>query len=81
MSQVLITCIGEAKYINLPYKSSLLRGRHEVIAENDQYVLANFFNEYYYLSVYDKTNLKLIEKKVKHSVSKTEDEQIIANKI
>jgi hypothetical protein len=69
---------GEKKYMTLPIKKKVKR-IHEVIAENDNYFLTEYYSYGgFYFYVFDKTDLLKPEvEKIQHSLFKEQDLKII----
>ncbi|CAL68065.1 hypothetical protein [Christiangramia forsetii] len=64
---------GLKRFLTLPLSWSMDR-IHEVIAENDKYLLTQYyFNGVNYLYVFDKSNMKYVEKKISHSYKVKKD--------
>lgn len=64
---------GHKRFLTLPISWSMDR-IHEVIAENDKYILTQYyFNGVNYFYVFDKSNMKYLEKKISHSYKANKD--------
>ncbi|MCB0425070.1 MAG: hypothetical protein KDD13_10585 [Mangrovimonas sp.] len=53
--------------------SLLLDRLHEVIMENDKYILTNYYSRNHHFYIFDKESGKAVKAKVKHSVKRKDD--------
>jgi hypothetical protein len=80
-SEVAEMSYNNQKFIKLPI-GSLGRVRlHTVIAENDNYILTNYYHDGYFFYVFEKDEHKVIEKKKRHSVKQKLDNKLLEKKI
>lgn len=64
---------GHKRFLPLPISWTMDR-IHEVIAENEKYLLTQYyFNGVNYFYVFDKSNMKYVEKKISHSFKANKD--------
>lgn len=72
----------DQSYINLPVGSIWgLKRLHEVVAENNKYILTNYYSSAYYLYVYNKETSKFQVSKEWNSFKRKKDLKLIEKKI
>jgi ribosomal protein L33 len=61
------------RFVKLPICISNIKGHHKIIAENDNYLLTNFFQDGWRFYIFEKNKKKEFEKLVYHSIKKKTD--------
>jgi hypothetical protein len=70
---------GNKHFKLLPISSMGMKRLHEVIFENKEYVLTNYYHKSNYFYIFQKSDLKAVAKKKKHSWKARKDKKMLKN--